>query len=1051
MKAKPIRRILSVLLALVLLTALFPHSQLTATAADRTLNKVLRVGVNSFDEDFSPFYSSNTNNDEVLDLVNLNLLTMDRAGFVISNGIEGETVSFNGTDYSYTGPADLSVTYNEAEDVTVYTARLREDLKFWDGEPVTAKDLLFTYYTLLDRSYSGPYTVNNYEIVGLKNWQTQSTDELFEKYNGIVDQMLLDGEGQGYVPNENYTLEMYQDFYGWYNERWTGTVQGIYDYIMDFYLNEDYDDYARYYVGRTIEEIAANEDLKVAYAIAMWGFGIYDRDTGLFQDKWGFGFSWDLINSFPTIEDFVLITKAAYDGDAETFYNIETSGYDDGPIESYARDNFVEKYSKIEMNGEIVPSISGIRMLDDYTVEIQVRRFTASAVYSIFDIPITPMHYYGDPEKWDPANGLYGFECGCLNQELLGGIPRGAGPYIFESYENGIVTLRSNPCWYKGEPEIKTVQFKEFDSYDDMVSAINGGELEIANVNGFSDAIDAIRECNSNGTISGDMITSFPINTLGYGYIGLNAAAVNVGGNPGSNASKALRKALATVLAVCREDAVNSYYGDAAKVIEYPISDSSWAAPRPNDTGYTTAFSKDANGNKIYTESMSLDQRCAAAKAAALSWFQAAGYTVKNGKVTKAPNGAKLYYEVIIPGGGYGDHPSYQILTKARELLSSIGITLNISDVDANVLWSTLDDGTQELWCAAWGSGIDPDMYQVYHSSNVVGMGGTDSNHFHITDETLDWFIMAARSYEYGIDMNYRKTAYSQCLNIIMDWGVELPVYQRQNFSIYATQRVDLNTLTPEITCYWDWKNEIESLCLYNMHKWVETDRSEPSCTEDGFVSYQCTDCGETKTEVLPALGHAFERGVCTRCGYAAVAGSEVFDDVKPGKWYEAAVLWAVQNGITTGTGERTFSPNDTCTRAQVMTFLWHAEKDPNPSDTYNPFSDNKAGKWYYNAVLWAYYHDPQITTGTSETTFGINDGCTRSQVVTFLWKAAGAPEPETSENPFSDVREGKYYYKAVLWAYENGITSGVTEDSFGVHDTCTRAQIVTFLYKSYG
>ena len=173
------------------------------------------------------------------------------------------------------------------------------------------------------------------------------------------------------------------------------------------------------------------------------------------------------------------------------------------------------------------------------------------------------------------------------------------------------------------------------------------------------------------------------------------------------------------------------------------------------------------------------------------------------------------------------------------------------------------------------------------------------------------------------------------------------------------------------------------------------------------------------------------------------------FKDVAAKSWYYYAVMWAVENGITTGTGEGNFSPKQTCTRAQVMTFIWHALGDPAPASTENPFTDVKPDKWYTNAVLWAYHNDPQITSGATEDSFGIGNPCTRAQVVTFLWHAAGDPEPETTENPFTDVKPNKWYTKAILWAVENGITSGMGEGIFGTNETCTRAQIVTFLYKA--
>ncbi len=161
-----------------------------------------------------------------------------------------------------------------------------------------------------------------------------------------------------------------------------------------------------------------------------------------------------------------------------------------------------------------------------------------------------------------------------------------------------------------------------------------------------------------------------------------------------------------------------------------------------------------------------------------------------------------------MPGGGSGEHPAFAILTAAQTSLAKIGMELKINDpADTNILWDSLDAGTQELWAAAWGATIDPDMYQVYHSSGVVGEGGSDSNHYHIRDTQLDQLIVDARKSD---DQNYRKAIYKQALDIIMDWAVEIPTYQRQNCVIFSTERVNIDTLTPDITTFWGWLNDIE-------------------------------------------------------------------------------------------------------------------------------------------------------------------------------------------------------------------------------------------------
>ena len=170
------------------------------------------------------------------------------------------------------------------------------------------------------------------------------------------------------------------------------------------------------------------------------------------------------------------------------------------------------------------------------------------------------------------------------------------------------------------------------------------------------------------------------------------------------------------------------------------------------------------------------------------------------------------------------------------------------------------------------------------------------------------------------------------------------------------------------------------------------------------------------------------------------------FVDVPSYAYYTAPVLWAVDHAITAGTDKTHFSPNDTCTRTQVVTFLWRAAGNPEPKTGNNPFQDVKPSDYFYKPVLWAV--ENKITAGTGTTTFSPNDGCTRGQVVTFLWRSAGNPAPGSSKNPFTDVKSDAYFYTPVLWAVEHKITAGTSDTTFSPNDTCTRAQIVTFLYR---
>ena len=291
--------------------------------------------------------------------------------------------------------------------------------------------------------------------------------------------------------------------------------------------------------------------------------------------------------------------------------------------------------------------------------------------------------------------------------------------------------------------------------------------------------------------------------TLGYGYIGISADNVKVGSDPASEQSKNLRKAIGTIFSVYRDEAIDSYYGDTATVINYPISETSWASPKVTDDGYQVAYSSDVEGNPIYTEGMSTEDKYAAAKEAALGYFEAAGYTVENGKLTAAPEGAKLGYQVNIGANGNGDHPSFLLLKNAADAFAEIGFTLTVNDIaQAADLYQTYQSGTAEMWCAAWTATADPDNYQLYHSKGTT-------NYYKINDAELDDMIIAARQ---STDQTYRKGLYQAAMEIIMDWGVEVPVYQRSDCYIFSTERVNLDTLTPDLTPFWDWMNDIEKL-----------------------------------------------------------------------------------------------------------------------------------------------------------------------------------------------------------------------------------------------
>ncbi len=794
------KKLLAMLLALSMLfgvTAVFAEEAATTDVP-------LVVATSALSQKFSPFFADTAYDQDVANLTQISMMTTDRVGGIIYNGIEGETISYNGTDYTYYGTGDLKVEYDEATDITTYSYKMREDMKFSDGEPVTIDDVIFTYYVYLDPAYNGSTSLSSYDILGLKAYRTQVPEANLEAVTNAVNAIKAAGFGYTVQEGDPFTQEAYDSYYDAAKALWLEDNQGIVDYVFANYA----EGYAADTIGYTPEQVGEDEGLKVALGMALWGFG--GVEEGVFTTSDGKSFNL-AEGERPTIDNYFDATFAAYGGDVAAYLGTESAvGATTDAIDTALMSKVAEDQG-VDMSAG-VPNIAGIKRVDDYTVTVQVKGFSAPAVYSILGLNITPLHYYGDPAQYDYENNQFGHPFGDLSiAQAKIAEPMGAGPYKFVKYENRVVYYEANEYYYLGAPVIKSFQYKETNAAE-VASAVQTGTADGGEMTGSKTNFEMLRSFNDNGEVTGNVVTTYSVANLGYGYIGMNADTMNVAGEPGSEASKNLRKAFATVLAVYRDTAFDSYYGDAAAVINYPISSTSWAAPQATDEGYRVAYSVDVDGNPIYTADMTAEQKYEAAKNAAIGFLKAAGYTFDEaqGIFTAAPEGASMSYEAIIPGDGTGDHPSFAILTDAREALASIGIELKINDpADSNVLWDALDAGTQNIWCAAWGSTIDPDMYQVYHSSNIVGMGGTDSNHYHVQSPELDAMILDARV---SSDQAYRKEVYKAALDELMDWAVEIPAYQRQNIVIASTERVDISSVTPDVTTYWGWLAEVETM-----------------------------------------------------------------------------------------------------------------------------------------------------------------------------------------------------------------------------------------------
>lgn len=702
---------------------------------------------------FSPFFASAAADNDVVDMLSVGALIVDRVSNPVNYGIEGEVRAYNGTDYTYSGASDVVVT-EQADGTVTYDITIRDDMQFSDGTPVDIDDLIFSFYVVLDPTYDGSTTLYSVSIKGLDAYRN-GMDTLFN---------LLVAAGRDNTDFTYWDEDTQTAFWADVTQAGTAFAQEIVDYCVAAGANEE---------GDPVAACAAN-----------WGFELEEDATA---------------------EDFFWTMYEAYEGDLAALSDTETAG---SSLQSLMAD-YDTVYSAGVSTGESADYVEGIERTGDYSMRVTTTELDAQAIYQMGQT-IAPLHWYGNEDEYDFDAHNFGFPKGDLSGvKAKTSTPLGAGPYVFKDYSNGVVYMEANPYYFKGEPAIKYLNFKET-TEDNKVSGIVTSTLDVADPSYSTQAAKEIAVQNGFSedewdTFDGPVLTTRLIDYRGYGYVGINPNNVKVGDDPYSDESKNLRKAIATLISVYRDEAIDSYYGPTASIINYPISNTSWAAPQTTDDGYKIAYSVDVNGDPIYTAGMDTQARYDAALQAALGYLEAAGYTVEDGKVTAAPEGAKLGYQVNIGAGGSGDHPSFILLKNVAEALDSIGITFTVNDLaNSSDLYQSYQTGVAELWCAAWRAASDPDMFQLYHSQG-------STNYYQIADDTLDETIMAARR---STDQTYRKTLYQAAMEIVMDYAVEVPIYQRSDCILLSSERVVVDSLPGDMTPYWGWGAEIETVAV---------------------------------------------------------------------------------------------------------------------------------------------------------------------------------------------------------------------------------------------
>ena len=725
------------------------------------LRKTLNIGTEKLEGKFVQLCAKADGDKIVNKLTQVNLLTLDRSGRVLYHAGNMERSDYNGTEYVYHGIADIDVDYDSESDITTYTIELRKGLAFSDGTPLTADDLVFNYYLRLQPDYDGIGDLRRYDIVGLQNYYYNNSQ--------AEEQTVSEAEIDAELASPGETVAEY-----------------IRDLISDV-LHE-----------------GAEEAERLWSAYQSYGYG--DNAQEFFYNTYGLDMNYNLVDK--DLETVCNDVAASYGLDyrklAENYAVDET--YFDERVRSFVRETLL--YQKINgADSSPVDHISGIIRLGDSVLKLKVYGYDENAVYDLLDIDVLPLHYYGDPSLYDYNAHRFGFIPGefSISEEKLAH-PLGAGPYVYDSGSFDSITFTRNELFYQGEPGAEYVNLRCV--YGEGLGYVSEGVVDIAAVAGNKANYETICRQNENRELIGDALVAHDVSVLGYAYIGINADNVNVDGDPDSEASRYLRKGLATALAAFRNDAYTEYFGNSISLIEYPVSDFYGIAPKKDDPAFEEAYNRDPDGNPIYAADSSTLDRYNAVIEVVRQYFELAGYTFDNeGKLKEAPEKAPVLFGISICSDedSFSIFPSFEVLTYAKSVLHEIGLSLDIRYVpDEENMLISLYTGTCDLWFASWYTGSDPDFAEHYQGKGrSVGM---IPNIYGIEDEELDACLAELKK---TADPSEKLKLSTDIMHIVRDWAVEVPCYQLYNYYVYNARTLKVESIPKDLTAYHSWLDEI--------------------------------------------------------------------------------------------------------------------------------------------------------------------------------------------------------------------------------------------------
>ena len=631
-------------------------------------NNTLVIGTLTFNGVFNPFFYNTAYDNQAYQTVFTKVCEINENNELIDKGgsITAE-----------------EITAEDGNVQTLYTIKLKEGMKFHDGEDVTIDDLIFSYYVYADPTYDGMSSfISSIDIVGMKEYYYDDAN-----YSSKIAEIKAQAEKKAATEEGFIQYLIDSNCEGWYKGDPNGDI-GDGKTFIEYLKNEGYE----------ADSVASNSD-----------------------------------------EFLKLLAKCEYEKYKDSYDAVAwwTSTLSKDYISAGLED------------GIDVETITGINKVDDLTCTVLVNGINVIGDRELAVKELTPEHYYGE-----------GFVKGNLSGvKAKNDTPMGSGPYKWVGYDNNVVSVTKFDDYFLGVPKIENIKYQVIEE-EQKVNAIISGDIDITDP---SASLEIMEELEANE------IEYSLIGNPGYGYIAISAKRVP---------DLKVREGLMHLMT--REQAIATYYGELAQVIERPMTPT--LAEYPQDAKEYWGYDKEK----------------------ALECFKEAGYEQVGGKLVK--DGKQLTVEVVI--GDASSHPSTPILTQMKSDMEELGAELIINDVDFSILSNRVNNDDVDMWVMAWGNSTNCDLSQIF-GSEFTKAGG--SNRTWVEDSEVDALLKEVMQ---TLDLEERKALVAKELDKIMSWATYMPVYQRKNLWVYNPETVNTDTIPENTSTYYNYVNEIHLLEL---------------------------------------------------------------------------------------------------------------------------------------------------------------------------------------------------------------------------------------------